>query len=59
MVDLKFEAPATSEVRVDEETSIAIEKGIADADAGRSVSLEQARALIPQWISKFESQTPR
>jgi predicted transcriptional regulator len=55
MIDL----PATEEVEVDAETSAAIERGIKDADEGRTISIEELRALIPQWISKFESQKPR
>jgi predicted transcriptional regulator len=57
MIDLKLEVPATEEVTVDAETSAAIERGIQAADAGRTVSLEEAREMIPKWISKFESQT--
>jgi len=59
MPDLKMEIPATDEVEVDAETSAAIEKGIADAEAGRTVSAEEVRKMIPQWISRFESQKPR
>jgi len=59
MVDLKFQVPATEPVEVDPETLAAIDRGLSDADAGRTVSLEEARQLIPQWISKFESQKPR
>ena len=59
MVDLKLQVPATEPVEVDAETSAAIDRGVEDADAGRTVSLEEARQLIPKWISKFESQKPR
>ena len=59
MEDLKLEVPATEEVEVDAKTLAAIDRGAADADAGRMVSLEKARKLVPQWISKFESQKPR
>ena len=58
MVDLKLELPVTEEVEVDAETLAAIQRGAQDADEGRTVSLERARQLIPQWISKFES-SPR
>ena len=51
--------PATEEVEVDEETLAKIDRGIKDADEGRTVSLDEARKMIPQWISKFESQKPR
>ena len=59
MADLKFEVPVTEEVEVDDGTLAAIEEGIRDAEAGRTVSAEEARRLIPEWISKFESQKPR
>jgi predicted transcriptional regulator len=59
MVDLKLQVPVTDEVAVDAETLVAIDRGIEDADAGRTVSLEEARRMIPEWISKFESQKPR
>ncbi len=55
MADLKLQVPVTEEVEVDAETSAAIDRGIKDADEGRTVSLDQARKMIPEWISKFES----
>ena len=59
MTDLKLEVPVIEEVSVDANTLAAIDRGIADADAGRAVPLEEVRKLIPQWISKFESPKPR
>jgi predicted transcriptional regulator len=59
MTDLKLEVPVIEEVEVDAKTLAAIDRGIADADAGRAVPLEEVRKLIPQWISKFESPKPR
>jgi predicted transcriptional regulator len=59
MVDLKWDIPTTEEVAVDAETLAAIDRGIKDADEGRTVSPDEASGLIPQWISKFESQKPR
>jgi predicted transcriptional regulator len=44
---------------VDAEALAAIDRGIKDADEGRTVSLEEVRKLIPQWIAKFDSQNPR
>ncbi len=58
-MDLKLQVPVTGEVAVDAETRAAIQRGIEDADAGRTISLEEARRTIPEWISKFESQKPR
>jgi len=46
-------------VEVDAETLKAIDRGIEQADAGRTVPIDELRKLIPQWISKFESQKPR
>ena len=59
MVDLKLQVPAADEVEVDAETLAAIDRGIKDADEGRTVSIDEVRKVIPQWISKFESQQPR
>ena len=59
MVDLKFQVPETESVEVDADTLASIDRGIADAAAGRSIPLEEARKLIPEWISKFESPTKR
>ena len=59
MVDLKLEVPVTAEVEVDDQTLAAIDRGIQDANESRTVSIEEVRKLIPQWISKFESQKRR
>jgi predicted transcriptional regulator len=59
MTDLKLDVPVIEEVKVDAKTLAAIDRGIADADAGRVVPLEEVRKLVPQWISKFESPKPR
>ena len=56
MVDLKWQVPVTEEVEADAETLAAIDRGIRDADEGRTISIDEARKLIPTWISKFESQ---
>jgi predicted transcriptional regulator len=57
MQDLQLQVPATDEVEVDDATLAAIDRGVNAADEGRTVSLEEARNMIPEWISKFESQT--
>ena len=59
MVDLRLQIPATDKVEVDIEVLAAIDRGIKDADEGRTVSIEDVRKLMPTWISKFESQKPR
>ena len=59
MANLKFEAPVTEEVKVDDATLTRIDRGVKDADEGRTVPLEEVRKMIPKWISKFESPKPR
>ena len=59
MQDLQLQVPETNEVGVDAATLAAIDRGVKAADEGRTVSLEEARNMIPQWISKFESQARR
>jgi predicted transcriptional regulator len=59
MVDLKLQVPVTDKVDVDCETLAAIDRGVKDADEGRTVSIQEVRQIIPQWISKFESHKPR
>jgi predicted transcriptional regulator len=59
MVDLKLQVPATDKVEVDAETLAAIDRGIADANEGRTVSIDEVSEMIPKWISRFESQKPR
>jgi len=59
MVDLKLQVPVTDKVEVDAETLEAIDRGIKDADEDCTVTIDEARKMIPKWISKFESQAPR
>jgi predicted transcriptional regulator len=59
MVDLKLEVPATDKVEVDAETLAAIDRGINDADEGRTTPIDEVRKMIPRWISKFELQKQR
>jgi len=59
MIDLKLEEPVTEEIEVDAETLAAIDRGLEAADRGETVSLEDARKMIPRWISKFESRPRR
>jgi predicted transcriptional regulator len=46
-------------VAVDAHTEAAIQRGIDAADRGEVVSSDDVRKLIPQWISKFSTQSPR
>ena len=59
MADLKLDQPETAEVEVDEETLAAIDRGLKAAEEGRSVPLDEVREMIPELLSKFESQNPR
>ena len=59
MADLRLDVPASEEVKVDADSLAAIDRGIKDADKGRTVPLEEVRKLIPQWISKFKPRKPR
>ena len=59
MVDLKLEVPVTEEVELDANTLAAIDRGIKNAEQGRTVPIDEVRKMIPHWISKFESQKPR
>jgi predicted transcriptional regulator len=47
------------EFEEDEETLVAIDRGIKTADEGRTVSLEEVRKMIPECIRKFESRDGR
>ncbi len=40
----------------DPELLAALDEGLADEAAGRVYSIEEVRAMIPQWISKSPSQ---
>ncbi len=43
----------------DEETLAAIDRGIADADAGRVTPIEEVEKMLPQWISRSSSPMKR
>jgi len=57
--DTGFQRAGSITEEEDEETLAAIDRGIKDADEGRTVSLDEARKMIPKWISKFESRKRR
>jgi predicted transcriptional regulator len=48
---IDFENPAPIDADEDEETLAAIDEGIRDAKAGRSVPMEEVRGLLPEWIT--------
>ena len=39
----------------DEDTLAAIDEGIRDAEAGRTVPIDEVRKLLPQWITTGSS----
>ena len=47
--------PAAIPDHEDEGTLRAIEEGIRDAEAGRSVPIEKVRELLPEWIHTASS----
>jgi predicted transcriptional regulator len=47
----EFQKPAPALGDEDEETLAAIDEGIRDANAGRTVPAEEVRKLLPQWIT--------
>jgi len=57
-IDL-FDDPAPIDREEDEETLAAIDDGIRDAKAGRTVPMEEVRRLLPTWIATSSSPTER
>jgi predicted transcriptional regulator len=49
--EFEFEKPAPALDDEDEQTLAAIDEGIQDADAGRTVAPEDVRKRLPQWIT--------
>jgi predicted transcriptional regulator len=57
--NLDFVPPADPFDTEDEATLAAIDEGVKAADEGRVVPAEEVRKLLPQWISKFSTPSPR
>jgi predicted transcriptional regulator len=57
--EFDFEKPAPVTDDEDEATLAAIDDGVRDAKAGRTVDLEQVRKLLPQWITASSSPNER
>ena len=52
-LDLDDPAPILDDE--DDETLAAIDEGIRDAEAGRTVPIEEVRKLLPRWITTASS----
>ena len=55
--DLEHPAPIVDDE--DEETLAAIDEGIRDAEAGRTVASPEVRKLLPQWITASSTRKGR
>jgi predicted transcriptional regulator len=56
-IDLDDPSPIDEEE--DEETLAAIDEGIRDAEAGRTVPIEEVRKLLAEWITTSSSRKER
>jgi predicted transcriptional regulator len=56
---IDFEVPAPIDETEDDETLAAIDEGIGDAEAGRTVPIEEVRKLLPKWITASSSRKER
>jgi len=52
---IDFDDPTSIDGEEDEETLAAIDEGIRDAEAGRTVPIEKVRKLLPKWITASSS----
>jgi predicted transcriptional regulator len=57
--EFDFEKPAPVIDDEDEATLAAIDEGIRDAKAGRTVPMEKVRKLLPLWITASSSPKER
>jgi len=57
--EFEFEKPAPALDDEDEETLVAIDEGIRDADAGRAVPAEEVRKRLSQWITASSTRKER
>ena len=56
---LEFDSPAPVREDEDEETLAAIDEGVNDAEAGRTVPAEEVRKRLPQWITASSTRKER
>jgi predicted transcriptional regulator len=57
--EFEFEKPVPIKDDEDHATLAAIDEGLRDAKAGRTVSVEQVRKLLPRWITASFSRKER
>ncbi len=57
--EFEFEKPAAVIDDEDEATLAAIDEGIRDAKAGRTIPIDKVRKLLPQWITDSSSRKGR
>ena len=55
----EFKNPAPALEDEDEETLAAIDEGVRDAEAGRTVPAEEVRKRLPQWITASSTRKGR
>jgi predicted transcriptional regulator len=51
-IEFNFNLPAPVPDDEDEETLAAIDEGIRDAEAGRTIPIEEVRKHLQKWISR-------
>jgi hypothetical protein len=56
---IDFNEPNPNNEEEDEEALAAIDEGIRDAEAGRTVPIEEVRRLLPSWITASSSRKKR
>jgi predicted transcriptional regulator len=56
---IDFDDATSIDEEEDEETLAAIDEGIRDAEAGRTVPIEEVRKLLPKWITASSSRKER
>lgn len=57
--DFDSEKPELVRDDKDEKTLAAIDEGLRDAKAGRTVPIEEVRKLLPKWITASSSRKER
>jgi predicted transcriptional regulator len=57
--DFELEKPDPVVDDEDEKTLAAIDEGLRDAKAGRTVPIEEVRKLLPKWITASASRKER